>query len=316
MKKNIEVVSYNPKWSEIFQGEAKLVQEALGSNCITIHHIGSTSVPGLSAKPIIDMLPVVRDILEVHKASKAMESLGYEAKGEYGIAFRRYFQKVEGVDAFNVHVYEMGDPEIDRYLKFRDWMRSHEEDAQNYAKLKLELVTKFPQDILQYCSGKDTFVATIDAKDGFDGWRVVQALTDREWSAVRNLRNQYFFKLKTDPYTWTFEHKNHIHFIFYKNTEIIGYAHLQLWPEGRAALRIIVIDERYRNLGFGRQFLELCERWLSHQGFKKLLVQSSQQAYKFYHYLGYTKMSFDDPNDYEADPRDIEMGKVLISKFV
>lgn len=314
MKKTIEVIPYNLKWPEVFASEAELLKKALGNNCITIHHIGSTSVPGLSAKPIIDILPVVRDIQEVDKATKAMESLGYEAKGEYGIAFRRYFQKGKNARTHNVHVYQEDDPEISRYLKFRDWMRSHPDDAENYAKLKEGLAAKFPEDILQYCNGKEAFVASIDAKDGFDGWRIVKALTDREWSAVRNLRQQYFFKSKEDPFTWTFEHKDHIHFVFYKNTEIIGYAHLQLWQEHRAALRIIVIDERYRNLGLGSQFLKLCERWLGHQGFKTLLVQSSQKAYKFYCNHGYVQMPFNDPDGYETDSQDIEIGKSLMTK--
>lgn len=311
MKKNIEVVPYSLQWPEMFASEAELVKQALGNNCITIHHIGSTSVPGLSAKPIIDILPVVRNIQEVDKATKAMESLGYEAKGEYGIAFRRYFQKGKDIRTHNVHVYQEGDPEISRYLKFRDWMRSHTSDAESYGKLKLELAKKFPYDILQYCNGKDTFVANIDAKDGFDGWRIVKALTDREWDAVRLLRQKYFFKSKEDPYTWTFTHKDHVHFVFYKNAEIIGYTHLQLWPENRAALRIIVIDERYRNSGFGSQFLRLCERWLYHQGFKKILIQSSQEAYKFYQRHGYKEMAFNDPDGYETDPQDIEIGKCL-----
>ena len=194
MQEKVEVVPYDPSWPELFAAEAKRIREALGPNCTLIHHIGSTSVPGLSAKPIIDILPVVRDILEVDRVTEAMERLGYEAKGENGIAFRRFFEKGKKVRTHNVHVYEEGDPEIDRYLRFRDWMRSHEEDARRYAQLKLELATKFPRDILQYCLGKDAFVASIDAKDGFDGWRMVQALTDREWAAVRSLRQANFFK--------------------------------------------------------------------------------------------------------------------------
>lgn len=311
MKKAIKVVDYDPKWPKMFASEAERIKQALGNNCITIHHIGSTSVPDLSAKPIIDMLPVVKDIREVDKAIKSMEALGYEAKGEYGIAFRRYFQKGKNIRTHNVHVYQENDPEISRYLKFRDWMRSHPDDAENYAKLKEELAEKFPQDIMRYCNGKDAFVANIDAKDGFDGWRIVQALTDREWAVVRDLRQQYFFKSKEDPYTWTFKHKDHIHFVFYKNAEIVGYAHLQIWPEHRAALRIIVIDERHRNLGLGSQFLKLCERWLDHQGFKKLLVQSSPEAYKFYCSHGYIQMPFNDPDGYETDSQDIEIGKFL-----
>ncbi len=312
VERNIQVDLYKPEWPEMFASEAEFIKQALGNNCITIHHIGSTSVPGLSAKPIIDMLPVVKDIQEVDRAIKAMESLGYEAKGEYGIAFRRYFQKGQNIRTHHVHVYQEGDPEISRYLKFRDWMRSHEDDAKHYGNLKRELAAKFPQDILQYCNGKDAFVASIDGKDGFDGWRMVQALTDREWLTVGNLRQKYFLKSNEDPYTWTFKHKDHIHFVFYKNSDIIGYTHLQLWPENRAVLRMIVIDESYRNRGFGSQFLKLCERWLCHQGFKIILVQSPPAAYKFYLHLEYVKMPFNDPDGYETDSKNIEIGKFLI----
>jgi|LakMenEpi03Aug12_release.lakeMendotaPanAssembly.Ray.scaffolds.fasta_scaffold17074_15 GrpB-like predicted nucleotidyltransferase (UPF0157 family) len=309
--RKIEVVAYDPKWPTLFQLEAEQIKRALGPNCIEIHHIGSTSIPGLSSKPIIDILPVVRHIQEVDQATEAMRSLGYEAKGEYGIAFRRYFQKSGNTHTHHVHIFQDGDSEIVRHLKFRDWMRSHAADAKSYGQLKVELAKKFPYDILQYCNGKDAFIASIDAKDGYQGWRLVQALSDREWIAVRHLRQKYFFKSKEDPYTWTFTHQDHIHFIFYKNVDIIGYTHLQLWPENRAALRIIVIDEPYRHSGFGGQFLKLCERWLYHRKFKKLLIQSSQKAYEFYLRHGYTKMPFDDPDGYPTDPQDIEIGKWL-----
>lgn len=310
MNNPIEVVPYSTQWPKMFASEAELIKHALGDNCLSIHHIGSTSVPGLSAKPFIDMLPVVRDIQAVDQATEAMESLGYAVKGENGIAFRRFFQKNNTLKT-NVHVYQEGDPEIDRYLKFREWMCSHPEDAETYANLKQQLAANSPS-MLHYCNGKDAFVADIDAKDGYEGWRMVHALTDREWSAVNHLRQLYFFTSTADPYTWTFNHKDHVHFVFYKNAEIIGYAHLQLWKEQKAALRIIVIDERYRNCGYGSQFLKLCERWLTHRGFKNLLIKSSKKACKFYCNLGYEPMSFDDPDCYEGDPQDVKVGKFLM----
>lgn len=89
----VKVVAYDAKWPQLFEEKAKLIKSALGENCIAIHHIGSTAVLGLSAKPIIDILPVVKNILQVDQANFAMEQLGYTAKGEYGIPFRRYFQK-------------------------------------------------------------------------------------------------------------------------------------------------------------------------------------------------------------------------------
>ncbi|CDZ81906.1 dephospho-CoA kinase/protein folding accessory domain-containing protein [Candidatus Rubidus massiliensis] len=91
MNRTVKVVSYDPKWPLMFEAEAALIKQALGSNCLAVHHIGSTSIPGLSAKPIIDILPVVKNILEVDASTEAMENLGYDVKGEYGIAFRRYF---------------------------------------------------------------------------------------------------------------------------------------------------------------------------------------------------------------------------------
>ncbi len=310
-KNTIEVVPYDPNWPALFTAEAKRIKEALGSNCIAIHHIGSTSIPGMSAKPIIDILPVVKDIREVDRANVAMERLGYQARGEYGMAFRRFFQKGGDIWTHNVHVYEEGDPEIARYLAFRDWMCSHEEDARNYEKLKLELAAKFPEDRFKYSFGKDAFVASVDAKDGYDGWRLVQALTDREWTQVNALRQKYFFKGKEDPYTWTFTHKDHIHFVFYKNADIIGYVHLQLLPEKNAILRIIVIDENYRNLGWGSHVLSLCERWLYHQGYKNLFLHSRHDVAPYYRVNGYLEMSFVDPAIPEVDPGDIAMGKVL-----
>ena len=272
VKERIEVVPYDLNWPELFKKEAELIRKILGNNCIEIHHIGSTSVPGLSAKPLIDILPVVRNILDVDPFVKAMESIGYEAMGEYGIAFRRFFRKsILGVRSHNVHIYEEGDSEISRYIKFRDWMRSHKDDAANYAKLKLELAAKYPQDILQYCIGKDAFVAHIDAKTGFSGCRMVKALTDREWLAVRAFR-KCFFK-ERDPYDWSFNREDHIHFAFYKNAEVIGYAHIELLKERSAALRMIAIDEKYRNLGFDKELQKLCQRWVSHQGRKNLCIQ-------------------------------------------
>lgn len=309
MTKVIEVVPYNSQWIEIFNAKASLIKQALGENCITIHHIGSTSVPNLAAKPIIDMIPVVSDITAVDTAAKNMEKLGFEAKGEHGMLFRRFFQ----MDGFNIHVFEEGNAVIERHLMFRDWLRTHPEDTNAYAMLKQDLALQHPKDILSYCFAKDAFIACIDAKTGFNGLHIVKALTPREWESVRNFRQQYFFDKGpiSDPYTWTFDHKDHLHFILYQGAKIIGYAHIQLWAESRSAIRIFAINESYRNHGIGGEFLKRCERWLKLQGIKTLHTQSSPNGYLFYCKYGYTETPFNDPDGYECDPKDIDVGKVL-----
>lgn len=311
--KIIEIIPYNLAWPQMFEEEAAHIKKALGDNCIAIHHIGSTSVQGLSAKPIIDMIPVVLNIMKVDQTTPSMQRLGYEAKGEFGMLFRRFFVKNLEAQSYHVHIFEQDNPEIERHLKFRDWMRTHEDDRNAYATLKKELALQYSNDRDAYCLEKEAFIHSIDTKTGFRGLRIVQALTPREWEAVRIFRNKNFFDKipMDDPYTWTFDHKNHVHLVLYKGTEIVGYTHLQLWPEHRAALRIIVIEEQLRGQSLGGQFLALCERWLKQKGFTVLQTQASPAAYPFYLKYGYSEMPFNDPDGHESDPQDTDMGKVI-----
>ncbi len=313
MTRKVDIVPYNPVWPQMFEEEAARIKQALGETCIAIHHIGSTAVPGLCAKPVIDMIPVVLDIMKVDQASQNMQHLGYEAKGEFGMLFRRFFVKNCSSGAYHVHVFEQNNPEIERHLKFRDWMRTHEDDRNAYAVLKQDLALKYPHDRNSYALGKEDFIVDIDAKIGLMGVRIVNALTPREWEAVRAFRNKTFFdKIPiADPYTWTFDHQDHAHLVFYQGAKIIGYAHIQFWPDQRVALRIIVIDERIRGQGLGGQFLTLCERWLKQKGFHVLHTQSSPAAHPFYLKYGYIEMPFNDPDGYESDPQDTDMGKML-----
>lgn len=197
-----------------------------------------------------------------------------------------------------MHVFESDNPEIERHLKFRDWMRTHPNDKEAYARLKQDLAHQFSNDSLAYSLSKDEFIANIDHQAGFTGLRVVNALTPREWNAVRHFRQFYFFDKAglEDPYTWTFNHDAHVHFVLYQGVQIRGYAHLQRWPKGRAAMRILVIEELLRNNHYGSQFLKFCERWLKSQGYQSLQMESSQEALGFYRKNGYGDMPFNDPD--------------------
>lgn len=97
----------------------------------------------------------------------------------------------------------------------------------------------------------------------------------------------------------------------YKDTEIIGYTHIQLWPAKRAAMRIIVISENMRHHHFGSYFLSLCEQHLKNQQCKSIHVESSSSALDFYKKNGYVEIPFNDPDGYEGGPEDIAMGKIL-----
>lgn len=157
--REVKVVPHEPAWTETFEAEAAALRSVLGDEALAMHHIGSTSVPGLSAKPTIDVLIEVRKIEEVDDFDGTMAGKGYEAWGEYGIPGRRFFTKDRGATRItNVHVFEAGTPEVERHLVFRDYLIQHPEAARAYGTLKKNLAEKFPTDIESYMDGKDTFI--------------------------------------------------------------------------------------------------------------------------------------------------------------
>lgn len=161
--RTIIVSPYNPKWPKLFQQEAALIREIFGPELVNIHHIGSTSVPGLSAKPIIDILAVVKDIEGVDRFNEQMKAIGYEPRGEFGIAGRRYFPKGGAERTHHVHAFQFDNIyEIERHLAFRDYLRAHPEVAHRYGQVKSQLAAQFSNDPEGYMDGKDALVKEIE----------------------------------------------------------------------------------------------------------------------------------------------------------
>jgi GrpB-like predicted nucleotidyltransferase (UPF0157 family)/GNAT superfamily N-acetyltransferase len=311
----IEVVSYNPEWPHLFEGEAKKIKEALGGNCLALHHVGSTSVPGLAAKPKLDMIGAIKNPI---RAKEQLEGIGFRYRGEYNIPLHYGFS-FRGTMDINLHVYEEDHPEIELNLMFRDYLRNNPSVRDEYADLKEQLLqdeTSFEKNdspFTAYTLRKGDFIRECLRKAGFNRLRMLKCNDDTEWLAAKEFRQKYFFdKVPVqDPYTWTFNHPDHAHLILYLGTEIIGYAHIQLWQDKRAAIRIIVLDESKRLHGYGKQFLAMIEKWLKVQGYFSLHAESSPAAYLFYQRLGYINMPFNDPDGYESDPIDTPVGKGL-----
>jgi len=263
MSHKIEVVPYDPHWPQMFEEEAKKIKQVLGENCSVVHHVGSTAVSGLAAKPQIDIIVAVKDF---ESALPSLANAGYIEKGEFNLPFHMIYGEQAGHTRANIHVFEEGNPEIELNLLFRDYLRNHPKAREEYTTLKYTLIKHKERNDVEkhglrvYTLGKDAFIRKILLKAGFNGLCMRSSAHHDEWKIVRAWRQKFFFdKIPiADPYTWTFNHKDHLHLIFYKGTKIIGYAHIQLWPDHRAALRIIVIEENFRGHGLGGKFLKLC----------------------------------------------------------
>ncbi len=166
MIRKVEVISHDPNWLNLFETESKQIAIALGESVIKVHHIGSTSIETIYAKPIIDILVEVKYITQVDHQNSSMQLLGYQCMGEFGIEARRFFLKDnrDGIRTHHIHVFEVGSVQITRHLLFRDYLNTHLEDAESYSMLKQSLAAKHPDDIEEYMDGKHDFIQEIDRK--------------------------------------------------------------------------------------------------------------------------------------------------------
>jgi GrpB-like predicted nucleotidyltransferase (UPF0157 family) len=176
--RKVEVVPHNPTWHEVFVEESQHIANALGERVVAIHHIGSTAIANIYAKPIIDLLVEVDNIAAVDQYAQAMERLGYEVLGEYGIPGRRYFRKdnSDGIRTHHVHAFQVGDDQVARHLAFRDYMKAHPEVSQQYSKLKRTLAAQYPTDIDAYMDGKDELIQAVDRQAA--EWRSMFTIVD------------------------------------------------------------------------------------------------------------------------------------------
>ena len=152
-------VKYSPEWPLEFEREAERLRGIFGGEIVEIHHIGSTSVPGLDAKPIIDLLPLVHDISRIDGYTDLMMAAGYRVYGEYGLPGRRYFTKDSGENrTHNIHMYAVGDPAVPRHLAFCAYLRTHPDACVEYVAVKRAAYAKHPADIEAYNNAKDAWI--------------------------------------------------------------------------------------------------------------------------------------------------------------
>lgn len=165
MVRIIKVSPYNQKWKKKFDLESRNIKSIFNKEILAIHHIGSTAIPEISAKPIIDILVEVYNIDAIDNYNAKMITQGYIPKGESGIPRRRLFIKgSEELRTYHVHIFEKDNSEITRLLNFRDYLIAHPKAAQKYSKLKERLARENPENINGYLKGKDKFIKKIDKK--------------------------------------------------------------------------------------------------------------------------------------------------------
>ncbi|NTX79643.1 GrpB family protein [Serratia proteamaculans] len=156
--RNVTIVAYDEQWPVLFEAESSLLQVTLGKVISRIHHIGSTSVPGLAAKPVIDILLEVTGLNELDSLNAEMECAEYTVRGENGISNRRYFTKGGDQRSHQVHAFAVGDMQIVKHLAFRDYLIKSKNAAGQYAKIKYAAALASKNDTYRYSALKADFI--------------------------------------------------------------------------------------------------------------------------------------------------------------
>ncbi len=168
IKKHVVVLPYDAQWKlDFLQIKAEL-SDALGQLATGIEHVGSTSVQGLSAKPIIDIDVVIKDYTVFENVVSALREIGYHHEGDLGVVGREAF-KYDGKEHLRKHhlyVCPEDSPELKRHIAFRDYLRTHPEAVREYSSIKEEGARRYPDDIERYIEFKSPFIEKIYAEIG------------------------------------------------------------------------------------------------------------------------------------------------------
>jgi GrpB-like predicted nucleotidyltransferase (UPF0157 family) len=157
----VRLTEFSENWTKMFKKEAEFLETIFGDEIIRFEHFGSTSVCGMKAKPVIDMMCIVKDIEKVDKFNDELAYLGYDIAGEWGITGRRLFRKGGENRTHHIHFYQFDNPEIERHLIFRDYLRSHPEEVSRYSRFKEELAQRF-DNTSDYSPAKKKFVKEME----------------------------------------------------------------------------------------------------------------------------------------------------------
>ena len=156
----VKLIPYTAEWERLFEVEKSLLQLAIDQFVLDIQHVGSTAIPGMVAKPIIDIGIAVTNFEEARICIPPIVQLGYEYRGEYGIPRRHYFVKGDP-RTHHLHMNEIDSRDWENQVLFRDYLIQHSGLAEKYAALKMELAQQYPADREAYQDGKTPFIEQV-----------------------------------------------------------------------------------------------------------------------------------------------------------
>ena len=251
------IVPHNPEWAVFFEQEAQKIKACMGDVCLDVIHVGSTSVEGLSAKPIVDIILVTNNLQQAGKL--LTEKLGYRYKGEYNLPLSDLYGKKDKWEIY-LHVYLAWNEEIRLNVSFRDYLRSHPDAKKAYEAIKIQAsqaqsaTEKTSTGITQYNLLKNDQIVSILKATGFDGLCVRFATQQAEHQAFDLYKKEFYGGSSEEKQLPTDVKK----FVIYKGTDIEGAAELLAIGEDRYLLNFLNTSSKECS----KQLLQVILLWL------------------------------------------------------
>ena len=261
-EKPIVIEKYNPQWSLFFENESRKIKSVMGENAIKIHHVGSTSVPSLAAKPIIDMILVTRD-LNLTRELLTSKELGYRYKGEYNLPLSDLYGKKSDFEIY-LHVHLINNPEIELNLLFRDYLRNNEEAKKQYESVKItaseyqNASEKVETGITKYNLLKNDLIVSILKETGFEGVCPRFVTQHAESEFFNKIKDNFFKDLSVKNMSLPSE-QNVKKLVLYKGIDLVGAAEIMNIFSDRFAVNFAWTNDNGTLL---KEFLSRIENWV------------------------------------------------------
>lgn len=275
----IKVVPYDEQWAVQFETEKQAIKRVLDGAIVDIHHIGSTSVPGLPAKPIIDIALVLNQT----NIESNLASVGYKYKGEYNIPMRHLFGK-KGDYAVYLHAYQEDNAEVDAALAFRDALRQNCAKRDDYATLKRKILEEdslfatVGSGISTYNLKKADFIHQVLSESGYRGLCMRLCTADKEWEVYEKIKNCSGETKKSDP--------SYKHLVLYEGVEIVAAGQVN-FSTPNAFISFIKDKDASSTGGYCKHMLNTLIKWAADDHIEFITAKVGQEDLSFYRKNGF-----------------------------
>ncbi len=313
---------YSLQWEGLFEKEKETLQSLLGDLKVDVYHIGSTSIPGMIAKPIIDIAVVIDDLDELNEYIKDLEEAGFIYRADHDTWEKRLFIKGgEDYRTHHIHFYRRDSSQLKHVLTFRDYLYYNQEPAEFYTKFKRLLAARYPSDRLTYTEIKGEFIDRILAIANFERERgiSIRRVKDSDFHGWLRMRYKLWAECPIEEHIkeinqWLSSPETPVYIAECKQHGLVGFVETSIHNTVRSSIGYIegwYVEETHRRIGIGKTLLIMAETWALSMGFSEMGSDVKVENYRSI--AAHKRLDY---NEIDRDETEVKFLKALTSRNV